>query len=322
MSRFLKKCGILLLMLFVIVMIGAYGMYTWMCTHPNPYTIYSHEVNLRNSLEKLEQKDEPTIVIVAGSGCGFGLYSQLLKEHFNMPVINTGTHAGIGLKLQLALVRPYIHEGDILIVIPEYEQFDHLFYGDETAWRIMTATLIDKMENISLLQYLYLSKYIVTAFKEALEAWQYPPFTEQESESTSPYSINSLNEYGDVTFYEYRRHKEDIGMNKMKNNVIFQPAIDYLVETKIYVENRKAQMLFFPPAFHEKSFEYNREFIFLLNDKLTKNGIPYVCSPSRYEFPDSLFYDTSYHLTYDGCVQRTQMIINDIDSILLHNYNR
>ena len=34
-----------------------------------------------------------------------------------------------------------------------------------------------------------------------------------------------------------------------------------------------------------------------------------------YELPDSLFYDTDYHLTYEGVIHRTNMLIANIDSL-------
>ena len=47
----------------------------------------------------------------------------MIGEHFDMPVCNTGTHADLGLLTQLNICKDYIRNGDIVIIIPEYEQY-------------------------------------------------------------------------------------------------------------------------------------------------------------------------------------------------------
>ena len=64
---------------------------------PNEICRQSHEVNVIKQIERMKTINEPKIIIIGGSGCGFGLCSKLISEHFNMPVCNTGTHAGLGL---------------------------------------------------------------------------------------------------------------------------------------------------------------------------------------------------------------------------------
>ncbi len=34
------------------------------------------------------------------------------------------------------------------------------------------------------------------------------------------------------------------------------------------------------------------------------------------QIPDTMCFDTPYHLTYEGCAYRTQLVIEDIDRIL------
>lgn len=146
MKKFILKLALFWTLFLLVLSCVFYITYVWMLKSPYLTLInHSHEINVKVSLSRLEHKTEPSIIIIGGSGCGFGLISGMLSEYFNMPVINTGTHAGLGLRLQLLLVQPYIKKGDIVIVIPEYMQFTDLFYGDETAWRIMMATLPNKI---------------------------------------------------------------------------------------------------------------------------------------------------------------------------------
>ncbi|MGN0235587.1 MAG: hypothetical protein ACI4BD_04640 [Paludibacteraceae bacterium] len=313
MSKFLYKSSAFIIVLAIVLLITCFRMYQWMLANPNRYTIHSHEINVEQSIEKLKKKTTPSIIIIGGSGCGFGFISPLLSKHYQMPVINTGTHAGLGLRLQVLLVKSYVEQGDIVLVIPEYLQFTNQFYGDETAWRIMTATMQDAMDSISCKQYMYLSKYFFTAIKET---WDF--LYNDSINSTSPYSSHSLNEYGDVTLYEYRLHK-DISMpkNTTPQHNINKDVVSFLKEFREHCHQESATFLLFPPTYHEDAYEIDKDFINEIEKLLDVENIPYPVDTKRYAFPDSLFYDTNYHLTYDGCLIRTQMIINDVDSLLL-----
>ena len=324
MKKYLFKLSLFISILIVCLLVVCYGMYQWMLTNPNQYTLFSHEINVRQSVERLKKKTSPSIIIIGGSGCGSGFISPLLSSYYKMPVINTGTHAGLGLRLQVLLIKPYVKQGDIVLVIPEYSQFSDTFYGPETTWRIMTATMQEEMDSISIKQYLYLSKYFFTAFKEAWKAYNAPsPKSDDSNGRHSPYSSHSLNEYGDVTFYEYRLHK-DIPMLKERakgmahKKSINRETLSLLTDFREYCQCQSAMFLLFPPTYREEAFEMEKDYIQRIENVLYKENIPYVVEPKRYEFPDSLFYDSNYHLTYEGCFVRTKMIIEDMDYALRH----
>ncbi|MGM9825382.1 MAG: hypothetical protein ACI3Z8_02975 [Paludibacteraceae bacterium] len=308
MKKFLCKSCVFALVFAVALLAACFGLYQLMIAHPNKWALHSHEINVQHSVERLKRKTSPSVIIIGGSGCAFGFISPLLSEHYQMPVINTGTHAGLGLRLQVLLVKPYVKEGDIVLVIPEYEQFTKTFYGSGTAWRIITATIPEAISDISCKQYLYISKYFFTALKDSFSAHAPSP--------TSPYSANSLNEYGDVTFYERRGHRRISIPKKHQQEDIKNEAVSFLKDFQEYCLHQSATFLLFPTAFQEKSYENDKEFIHAIEDKLDEAETPYLVETKRYALPDSLFYDTSHHLTYDGCLVRTQMIIHDVDSCL------
>lgn len=63
----------------------------FMARYPDKYARESHEINVRLSAERLSHIDTTKIVIIGGSGCGFGFNSQLIYNHFHMPIINRHT---------------------------------------------------------------------------------------------------------------------------------------------------------------------------------------------------------------------------------------
>lgn len=293
------------------IIVATFFVWRYMALQPNNYSRFSHEINIKKQLERIQQIDEPKIIFIGGSGCGFGLYSPLIMEHYQMPVVNTGTHAGIGLRLQLLLFKPYIKENDIVIVIPEYAQYLGDFYlGDESAIRILSTNYPKGYKLLNLKQQLNLFKHVPTAYKDAKSA------RAMKGLDIGPYSALSLNECGDVEMYEYREHKKINNVNAdVKEKRVQKESIKLLCEFNQYCIGNGATVLIFPPALRDEVFEQNKEKIEEIWNALTANDLPLVSSPITYELPDSLFYDTDYHLTYEGVIHRTNMLIANIDSL-------
>lgn len=138
MKQFLCKC----LVYCGIVLCCSVVLLRVLVTVPDEYCRHSHEVNVIRQIERMENIKEPKIIIIGGSGCGFGLCSTMIGEHFDMPVCNTGTHAGLGLLTQLNICKDYIRNGDIVIIIPEYEQYiGQTYLGSSTTLRIFSSVL-------------------------------------------------------------------------------------------------------------------------------------------------------------------------------------
>lgn len=309
MKRFLLKLSIFLVGILATTLVA----WKWMALQPNNYSRYSHEINVKQQLERIQQIHEPKIIFIGGSGCGFGLCSPLIVEHFQMPVVNTGTHASLGLRMQLQLFKPFIAENDIVIAIPEYAHYLGDFYlGDETTIRILSSHYIEGYKLLNFKQQMHLLKYVPNAYKDARLSRSM-----KAADSNSPYSAQSLNQYGDVEMYEHREHqkisnrRDDMGESKQ----LQKESIKLLRDFNQYCIDRGATMLIFPPAFRDEAFEQNKEQIGEIWKALVSNNLPIVSSPSNYELADSLFYDTDYHLTYEGVIYRTNKLIADLDSL-------
>src|SRR5687768_14997237 len=74
----------------------------------------------------IRKTPSPKIILVGGSNLAFGIDSKMMQDSLRMPVVNMGLYAKLGLKYMLAQVQPYIGPGDVVVVVPEYDQF----YGD------------------------------------------------------------------------------------------------------------------------------------------------------------------------------------------------
>lgn len=262
----------------------------------------SHEVNVYESFKKIENCKEKKIVIIGGSNTSFGFDSELIFDSYQTPVFNTGTHAGIGLRLQIEFFKSYFKKDDIIIIAPEYEQFfGEMFFGDCTMLRI-TSMNPQWLNKISFCQYVCSAKYVKEALEETL-------ISRGTGIIDGPYGKNSLNTYGDITA---KRSHKNIKSTEIKDG-INRAAINYL---KDFMAECPASVILLPPVFQDKSYDLNENKIMLVDSILKINGIGFQASPYRYRFNDTLMFDTPYHCTSEGAVIRTKMVIEDMQRIL------
>lgn len=300
--------------------IGLYGLYLaiveliLLCCISDPMSKSSHEANVRLSSERIAQIDTTKIVILGGSGCQFGFISQLLAEHYDRPIVNTGTHACIGLKLQINLFRDYLKAGDIVLLIPEYDQYCsyNLFSGaiDESMLRIMFSNYPKGLGKLTFEQWKMVIPFLPQYISKS--------FTHSPVPAYSPYSVTSINEYGDVTNWEYRRavFQDNPSLYPLRANA-HPDILSFLHDFAVQCQENNILLLFFPPAIAKSESEQIINYMCSLDTIMQNNGTPFCVKPERYILPDSLFFDTYYHMVYHGALLRTQMVIHDVDSILL-----
>ena len=312
MKQFLIKC----LVYCGIMLLCSVALLKVLVMTPDEYCRRSHEVNVLCQIERMKGIKEPKIIIIGGSGCGFGLCSPMISEHFGMLVCNTGTHADMGLLSQLSICKEFVQNGDVVVVIPEYDQYNGQTYlGGSTTLRIFSSVYPTGYELLTFRQQLHLLQYVPGAHNHAITS-RNSRFDETEC---NPYSKEALNECGDVECYESRRHQVEKKWrtSKMKPQKVQAKVVDALKDYNQFCKGQGATMLLCPPAFKAMDFDENEEFIHTIWKSLSESGLPMVSCPDNYRMADTLHYDTHYHLTYEGVLIRTNKLIKDLDSALV-----
>jgi hypothetical protein len=69
---------------------------------------------------RLDRTAPPRILLVGGSGMAFGVNSTALERATGRPVVNLAMHAGLGLDFLLAQAADAARPGDLLLLSPEY----------------------------------------------------------------------------------------------------------------------------------------------------------------------------------------------------------
>lgn len=303
MRRFLIKVFYVVILSFVTIIIIS----VFMLLSKDRQSYYSHERNTVLAYERLlALKDTNKIVIIAGSNGGFGINSRLIEQAFHMPVVNTSTHGGIGVRMQFEMYNDLLREGDIVVFCPEYGGGENRLYGESTLVRILSTHLPQAYSKFSYAQWLHVLKYIGIHYREAHKH-------RRAKELDGPYSAKAINEYGDIEWK--REHQDSISCYDIKD-IIDKEIISYYKYVHATTKERGIRLLFLPPTLIRSNFNGHAALIDELAQQLKQDGIPLQSDPLRYSFPDSLYYDTPYHLTSVGADIRTEMMIDDMIRIL------
>ena len=305
MKKFIIKITLFVITIAIIVNIV---MLSFLFGVKDNWTIYSHEKNYVLSYNRLKAlQDTNKIVIIAGSNGGFSINSKLIHDAFKMPVINTSTHAGLGVRMQFETYKNLLKKGDIVLFIPEYDDDNSRLYGNATLLRIVGSHMPSAYNKISMRQWVHLYKYVGIHNEECYKHRDVGKFDE------SPYSEKALNEYGDIDVE--RKHKDNIKLYNLKGKMSPE-LVDYYKYVREYLEDTGVKFIFLPPTLIASTYNSNKEQIDSVEIYLKQSGIPFAANPTRYVFPDSLYFDTPYHMIPYGAKLRTEKVIEDMRKFL------
>lgn len=274
------------------------------------YSLHSHEINVGLSYQRLKAlKDSSKIVIIAGSNGGFGISSKMICEAFHCPVVNTSTHGGIGVRMQFELYKELLQTGDIVIFCPEYSNYGedkNRLYGESTLLRVISSHMLSAYRKISLPQWLHIYKYIGIHYAEL-------KINAGIKKVEAPYSAQAVNEYGDIECE--RLHQDTIKQYNVQGK-IDKNLLRYYKYIHAYTKDRGIKLVFLPPTLMRSNYVKAKNQLDSITLYLRQNGIAYQSEPSVYSFPDSLYFDTPYHMTQSGANKRTEVLIKDLRRIL------
>ena len=263
----------------------------------------------------------PKIILVGGSNLAFGIDSHMMQDSLGVNVVNMGLYAKLGLRYMLAQVKPYIRKGDIVVVVPEYDQFYGSFAnGDNT---LNTALLYAPADRIGdfIKSYSIIDVVLRPRAENARRAFLHAAAAAIGRENqffppdTNPvYNRHSFNDRGDVISH--------LGKKGMNPDSIFvrglppmktfnKKTIDDLNSVVETASATGARSYFLYPSFMVRAYKVSDASIDSLRSRIAKDSkMPMVGHPRDFVYPDSLFFDTRYHLTGAGRALRTVKMID------------
>ena len=262
----------------------------------------------------------PKIILVGGSNLAFGIDSKAIEDSLGLHVVNMGLYAKLGLKYMLAQVRPYIKPGDVVAVVPEYDQFyGDYSNGDQT---LNTALLYappdripDFIRSYSIVD-VVLRPRVENARRSFLRAFAAAIGREQmlfPQDTNAVYNRRSFNQYGDAVSHLNRK-----GMNP--DSIFVKPlpplkefnrgTLKDLNSIASKAREEKAHAYFLFPSYIDRSYVINVAAIDSLRRKLAGGmDIPIVGTPKDFVMGKQYFFDTRYHLNREGRDLRTLKMI-------------
>ncbi len=267
--------------------------------------------------ELLLLTDSPRMIFVGGSNLSFGLNSQIIKEELNVNPINTGLNADAGIRYMLENTIQYIRQEDIVILTPEYD----FFYQDyshvsEVLFRIIFDVELSKIRLLNLQQVLGLIPYIP---RYAL--FKFKPTEYFYHAENSFYTVDSFNEYGDTYKHWGLQPRKQIMPYKSFGEQFNPSVIRHILEFQKRIVGKKAKLYVTYPGFQESSYLSCIEQIEKIASAYKKKGIITLGSPGKYKMPDTMMFNTPYHLNKKGVDFRTRQFINDYKERMNPNYN-
>jgi hypothetical protein len=235
-----------------------------------------------------------------------------------MPAINTALHGGLGLEFMINNIKPFIHKGDIVVLIPEYENFyTDNFYGEMELVSLLFDVDPQEQKSIEAMQWIYLVKYIIPYSAKKIKNRFFELFQkEKKTNGINIYDKTSFNEYGDTYIHWMLPNQQFSPIKIVRDEKIKPEVISFIKNFKMYVENKHAKLVLLPPVIEQNSFANLRYMINKINMTLKENNVPYNSEPSRYKFTTGYFFNTYYHTNRKGVDLRTKLLIEDLKPLL------
>lgn len=271
---------------------------------------------LKHKVRLLQDTPGKRIILVGGSSVAFGIDSALLEAHFpDYQVVNFGMYAALGTTVMLDLSEDLIHEGDIVILMPEQQEqtlsdwFDPavMWQGVDGAWALLPS-LTPSQRAMMLGQF---PQFAAGKFALALQGGNLQP--------EGIYRRDSFNSHGDVVSSICARNIMPGGFDA-NTPILFSPAIvseAFLARVNTYAEaiSDKGATLWY--GFCPMNASAVSGDVDTFYDSLQKELIfPILGDPSDSILEAGWFYDTNFHLNASGKTVYTRLLIRSIKAML------
>lgn len=295
MKRFIISSLIFGLVLSILTI----GLYIIIPAHKKHYMYeIKHKIRLTDSVPS------PRIIFVGGSNVAFGVDSKSIADSLHINAVNTAIHAGLGLKYQIEIIEDNFRKDDIIVIMPEYQQFKEIYNGEDV--NVATTFKYSDFSNLSKFNSAQLAELI----KGMIPAF-YIDFLKRNDKI---YSAENFNENGDeINHRTLESPKPNFdnfsGKFNKKNVESFAEKVDYL-------KSKGCKVIILPPLTIESYYNTYSDEINLITSSLSEACVPFEVDTRSHVVPDSCAFDTNYHLNDSGIKRITPKLVNELRHIL------
>ncbi|WP_372717565.1 hypothetical protein [Novipirellula sp.] len=287
---------------------------------------YGFMAAFEDKIRLLREHGEPTLIVLGGSNVAFGIDSPTLQQHCDMPVINGGLHAALGLQFYLDVATDCAKKGDVVVLMPEWMLLTggtqpnpdlrlSMVQESPASWRYFChldwselKTFVDDQAFCVLTGLVQSGSRMPTEsrIQRKLEEAQLP----------DAYSRLKFNVNGDFVGHHDLGTTKDI--EKMKGDVKFKPAKTLEAADRINacaqtLRERGVEVYLAYCPVPEPHFEKHQSSYESLHELLTQNlDVPVLHRPDQVKYPISYFYDSVCHLNLTGKMTRTELVAQSL----------
>ena len=261
--------------------------------------------NFRNTARKTIGQDR--IILVGGSSLGWGVSSEILTQNLGILTLNSGIHAGVGYRNYFRNIEDVLDkEHDLIVISPEYSIVSE--GGD-----------LGRSDEFCFIAIYVRGAYPVDCMGYSLSSLAKisPILNRNKSASDSDeYIRNGFNRFGDYVHrvdaidpnwkFDSSDRCSGWSMSDLTNKYI--PFIDNIVSDGyevVYIPNFLFEKFCRDPAKAEN-------FHNVLFNKFGIQGF----DESKLLFQENLFYNSPYHLNFEGIKLKSEMFSNQLSRYL------
>lgn len=270
----------------------------------------------RLQIDLLRNTPSPRIILVGGSNVSFGIDAELMQRTLDIPVINDGLHAGLGVA-PLRELRDYIRPGDVIIISLEYQLFssrdvmdgDLAFLSDwieyspgrikylSDPWRqapALYATMLQRKVNRQLNTYLFGGS--LAGVRNVFIGTKY--------DSNGDF-VGHLNQASTP--------RRKISFEPYPVSAPQKEIFDFLEQFQQTAREKGVMVYFEAPASRESNCETagTTSMTNFFKTFEQRSSIPVLTPLDLVCLPDKYFFDTAYHLNAKGRQVRTLRLIEN-----------
>lgn len=265
------------------------------------------------------------IVIVAGSNVVFGLNTPQLRDDWQVPVVNFGSHAGLGLEYLLERSKRGLKPGDIAILPLEYELYQetgtfsetliiHALSADPEYFH--TLDLKDKLTIMMSLKFKNLRRASRAAFWKLVGS---DDAKNGRSKGVGIYTVENMNAFGDQIHLEPDNISaaDRKAITKLANSGMVAPVITDFAKTTLQHYIRWARrhnicLIFTPPHLLQSELNQSdavQRFFSAIKSFLASQNAIHQGNAYNFMLDPKYYFEHVYHLDSLGVDLATTQLL-------------
>lgn len=274
--------------------------------------------SIREKTALAETTEGARILLVGGSSLPYSVICEEVSDAFDMPCINMGATAYLGMELYLEILYENLHEGDVVVFAPEFSMYMGL-YSYTTVWMGIES---DK----NMLRYLPASYWPGMVRNYYNYASAKMTMLKTNSEPDPPYQqylAFGFGPWGDLTFPRERLISDEYAQNdiiEVSADIIDGDILAMLNKFYAFAQEKGARAYLTWAPYCEMGIPTGQAGVASFAERLQAEcDIPLISDYSDCLWDVKYFYDSSSHLTDEGMRLRTPMLIEDLANAMNSN---